>query len=414
MKKKILIISDHAQSPSGVGVQTNYLVKGLLEKKDMTFIQLGAAIKHSNYDTVKVCDDFLIKPINGFGNKNLLRSVLLNEKPDALIIFSDPRFFEWLFEIEDEVKQVCPILWWHVWDNEPYPDFNDTLYDATDAINCHSYLTYNLCSKKYPEKTRFIPHAFPQDEFFRLSIEKIKKEKERILGKNRKDNFVCLWMNRNCKRKRPADVLLSWKYFIDMLSEVERKNVTLLLHTDPNDKAGQNLIAVAEMLGITATLALSTEKLSDELINTIHNISDVCINISYNEGFGLTTLQSMQVGNPIIATKTGGLYRQVVDFDDKSQNGVALEPRVKSIAGSQNIPYIYEDYVDCHDVAEAIFSLHRLSPEKMHALSVKVEKYAKKAFDYEKTIDLWYKSIHETIQKHNKKKEFGLEIVNFE
>ena len=64
MKKKILIISDHAQSPSGVGVQTNYLVKGLLTKKDMTFIQLGAAIKHSNYDTVKVCDNFLIKPID--------------------------------------------------------------------------------------------------------------------------------------------------------------------------------------------------------------------------------------------------------------------------------------------------------------------------------------------------------------
>jgi glycosyltransferase involved in cell wall biosynthesis len=247
-----------------------------------------------------------------------------------------------------------------------------------------------------------------------MSFEEIQAEKERILGEERKDNFVCLWMNRNCKRKRPADVLLSWKYFVDMLSDVEREKVTLLLHTNPNDKAGQNLIAVAEMLDITDTLALSTEKLSNELINTIHNISDVCINISYNEGFGLTTLQSMQVGNPIIATKTGGLYRQVIDFEDNTENGVALDPKVRSIAGSQNIPYIYEDYVDCQDAAKAIFKMFELQAEEMELLSSKVEKYAKKAFDYDTTIDLWHESIHDTIQKHESKKEFGLEIVNFE
>ena len=112
MKKKILIISDHALSPSGVGVQTKFLVDGLIKKGDMTFIQLGGAVKHNSYNTVKVNEDFFIKPIDGFGNKTLLRSVLLNEKPDALLIFTDPRFFTWLFEMEDEIHQVCPILWW--------------------------------------------------------------------------------------------------------------------------------------------------------------------------------------------------------------------------------------------------------------------------------------------------------------
>ena len=31
-KNKILILSDHALSPSGVGVQTRFLVSGLLQK----------------------------------------------------------------------------------------------------------------------------------------------------------------------------------------------------------------------------------------------------------------------------------------------------------------------------------------------------------------------------------------------
>jgi hypothetical protein len=27
--------------------------------------------------------------------------------------------------MEDEIHQICPITYWHVWDNDPYPAFND-------------------------------------------------------------------------------------------------------------------------------------------------------------------------------------------------------------------------------------------------------------------------------------------------
>ena len=44
---KILIISDHALSPSGVGVQTKFLVEGLLKKNDYEF--------NSTIWTSKIC-----------------------------------------------------------------------------------------------------------------------------------------------------------------------------------------------------------------------------------------------------------------------------------------------------------------------------------------------------------------------
>ena len=51
-KKKILVLSDHALSTSGVGVQTRHLIEGLLAKNDRyTFRQFGAALKHNDYDT---------------------------------------------------------------------------------------------------------------------------------------------------------------------------------------------------------------------------------------------------------------------------------------------------------------------------------------------------------------------------
>ena len=106
---------------------------------------------------------------------------------------------------------------------------------------------------------------------------------------------------------------------------------TLLLHTDPRDQEGPNLLAVAEHFDIVDSVVFSTQRIDFDQINVLHNISDACINISYAEGFGLTTLESMQVGNPIIAVKTGGLTRQVVDHRDGSENGVALDVEYQSL-----------------------------------------------------------------------------------
>jgi hypothetical protein len=182
MKKKVVILSDHALSTSGVGTQTRHLVSGLLEKNKYTFRQFGAALKHASYDTIKVDDDFIIKPIDGFGNPDLIRVTLAAEKPDVLFIFTDPRFFLWLFEIEDEIHQVCPIAWWHVWDNTPYPEFNDPLYESTDLINCHSHHTYTQLKDRHPSKTNFIPHAVPKNIFKKINKEDIQKHKISLLG----------------------------------------------------------------------------------------------------------------------------------------------------------------------------------------------------------------------------------------
>jgi len=398
-KKKILIISDHALSPSGVGLQTKYLAEGLLKTGDYTIIQLGAAIKHQNYNTVKVCEDFYIKPIDGFGNVNLLRSVLLNEQPDALIIFTDPRFFSWLFEIEDEIRQVCPILWWHVWDNYPYPDFNEWMYESTDVINCHSYLTYSMLKGKFSEKVNFIPHTFPKSVFFKLSKNIIKKEKIKILGKEREDNFVCIWVNRNCKRKRPADLLYGWKRFVKMIEGKKRK-ATLLLHTNPLDESGQNLFEICNNLNILDSVAFSTQKVSEREINILHNIADVCINVSFNEGFGLSTLSSMMTGTPIIASKTGGLTRQVVDHRDNTQNGIALEIDMQTVVGNQHVPYIFEDYVSHENVAKGLYKMYKIENKDLENLSKKVESYTKSEFDYIKMIEAWDKSLKQAIQKN--------------
>jgi glycosyltransferase involved in cell wall biosynthesis len=397
-KKKVLVLSDHALSTSGVGVQTRHLINGLLKKGDWTFRQFGAAMKHDNYDTIQVSDDFIIRPIDGFGTPELLRVTLATEKPDLLLLFTDPRFFIWAWEMEDEIHQVCPIAYWHVWDNRPTPKFNEVLYKSTDLLNCHSYPTYEMCKELVPDRVNFVPHALPGDIYRTLPADETMKFKKQVLGEKRKDHFVVFWINRNARRKRAGDLLWAWKEFMTNLKDTHGKSdASLLLHTDPVDREGQNLYEVADMLGIRDSVVFSKDRLDFEQINVLHNISDVCINVSYAEGFGLSTLEAMQVGKPIIAVKTGGLTRQVIDHRDNTENGVGINVELTTLVGSQQVPYIFEDLVSHTAIADAITKMYEASPEERARLGQKAKDYVASEFSYQNTIDLWHDTMNDTI-----------------
>jgi glycosyltransferase involved in cell wall biosynthesis len=188
-------------------------------------------------------------------------------------------------------------------------------------------------------------------------------------------------------------VLVSWKHFLDNLNDKKgHKKATLIMHTDPFDQEGPNLVATAEMLGISENVLFSKERIEFDKMNMLYNISDFCINISFAEGFGLGTLESMSAGTPIIAVKTGGLTRQVIDHRDGSENGVALDVDTKTLVGSQMVPYIWEDYVNCENVANGIMRLYDMTDDERRALRKKVRSYVLSEFSYQKTIDDWHES----------------------
>lgn len=414
-KYKILMLSDHALSTSGVGCQSRFLINGLVDKGCWTVRQFGAAIKHTDYETAVVNEDFIIKPIDGFGNRDLILQTLAVEKPDVLFLFTDPRFFIWLFEMEDEIREVCPIAYWHVWDNYPTPTFNFPLYEATDLINCHSHLTYTMLKDHFPEKTNFVPHSLPDDLFYPMKESEIRKHKIDRLGPERKDHFVLFWVNRNARRKRPNDVILAWSEFLKKAAaDGEDVKATLLLHTDPQDQEGPNMLATVDSLGLKDSVVFSNQRVGFEEMNALHNISDACINISYAEGFGLATLEAMQAGNPIIATKTGGLTRQVVDHRDGTENGVALPVEFQTLVGSQGVPFIYEDYSTTEAAADAILKLYKMSKTQRKALGKKAHDYVMSEFRHQDTIDKWSDTLKKLVEdwKESPAKRWSFEEMN--
>jgi glycosyltransferase involved in cell wall biosynthesis len=149
-------------------------------------------------------------------------------------------------------------------------------------------------------------------------------------------------------------------------------------------------------------------------MNILHNITDACINISYAEGFGLATLEAMQCGNPIIAAKTGGLTRQVVDHRDGTENGVALDIDFKSLVGSQQVPFIYEDYCATDKVANAILKLYEMPDKEKVDLSDKVKNYIMSEFNHQDTIDSWHETLLDLVEKwqKNKPKQWNIQELN--
>lgn len=398
-KTKIMMLSDHPLSTSGVGTQARWLIDGLLKTERYTFRCFGAAIKHDDYRIVVVNDDFIIKPTNGFGNPQMIRQVLVTEKPDVLFLFTDPRFFIWVWEMEDEIHQICPIVYNHLWDNDPKPEFNKVLYESTDLINCINYPTYEMVNSWFPDRTNYVPHAVPDDMYKILTPEEIKMHKRNLVGPERLDHFTALYVGRNARRKMVNDIIVSWRDFLDALEQKHgHRKATLLMHSDPMDKEGANLFSVVDKMGVRDNVVFSKDRIAFDMMNVLYNIADVQLNRSCNEGFGLPILEGKLAGTPAVTIKTGGLTRQVEDHIDGTNYGVALEPDVRNCVGNEMVPYIYEDFVSNKTFTDAIMKMYEMGPDSRRDLGVKCRAHAERDYRIDSLVETWDTTIQETVK----------------
>ena len=415
-KIKIFTLSDHPLTPSGVGTQTRYIIEGMLRTGKYQFISFGGLIKHQDYRPIKTeefGDDWVIVPTDGYGTADAVRAMLWSEKPDIVWFMTDPRFWGWLWQIEEEVRHNVPMIYYHVWDNYPYPTYNKANYDSNDFIATISKVTDDIVANVSPDVGRqYIPHAVDLDLFKPLEDEFVKQIREDNF-KDDKDKFIVFWNNRNARRKMGASLILWFKEFLD---QVGHDKAVLLMHTNPRDQAGSNLESLIEELGLnTGQVLFSREKLHPGNLAAMYNMVDCTINISDAEGFGLGTLESLSCGTPIIVNMTGGLQEQVTD--GKDWFGVGLEPISKAVVGSQEVPFIYEDRVSKGQVVQALLDIYNKTPEERKELGLKGRDHVEKNYNFDNFIKTWdevFTRVHEehgSWETRNRKQNWTLEEV---
>jgi len=341
-------------------------------------------------------------PFTGYGNPETIRYLLMNEKPDAILHFTDPRFWVWLYRMENEIREHCPIFFYHIWDDTPYPLYNENFYRSCDWIGCISKQTYNIVKQvwqkgKDKDKVKdwqisYVPHGVDVDQFRKISTKQEKKElaemKKKLFG-NQKVDFMMFWNNRNIRRKMPGDVILAFQHFLKKLTKEQAKRCRLVMHTAPVDENGTDLPAVIRDVAPEVKTVFSTDRLTPPQLNLLYNLADITINIASNEGFGIGTLESMCAETPVIINVTGGLQDQCGFMDDKGQylhpdghynyefgtNAVKkytkcgewvlpVFPAQRGLIGSPQTPYIFDDRCDWADVGDKILQFYNMTPEE--------------------------------------------------
>jgi len=400
-KIKIFTLGDHPLSPSGVGTQTKYVVEALLNTGKYKVISFGGAIKHIDYEpmrTEEYGDDWVIYPIDGYGTQEAIRGVIRNEKPDVLWFMTDPRFWDWLWAMDHEIRAHMPMVYYHVWDNYPYPKFNKQYYDSNDLVVSISKVTDDIVRTVAPDvECIYLPHAVNAEIFKPMSDADNKsfKKSSGLLGAVG-DKFVFFWNNRNARRKMSGSIVWWFKEFLD---KVGHDKACLIMHTDPHDEHGQDLQAIIQELGIAnGEVLFSQEKYPPDELAKIYSVADCTINVSDAEGFGLATLESLSCGTPIIVNMTGGLQQQVTDGEDWF--GIGIEPASKAIIGSQQVPYIYEDRVSKEDFINALLKMYNMPKKKRKELGAKGREYVMKEYNFNTFCQKWNAVFDHIHDKH--------------
>lgn len=389
-KIKILTISDHPMSPSGVAGQTRYMIEAMLNTGRYSFISLGGAMKHQDYRPQKTQqwgDDFVIIPVDGYGTQDLVRQLLKQQKPDILWFMTDPRFYTWLWEIEDEIRSHVPMVYYHVWDNYPYPKFNNAYYQSNDVIATISKVTDDIVRTVSPEvETHYIPHCVDMNVFCKVPEQNVVDFTKRVFPKDPNKKFTVFWNSRNARRKNPGSV--AW-WFADFLKQVPAGSARLLMHTDPKDVHGPDLEAIINELGlINGEVMFSPARIGPQDLAMMYNLADVTVSLSDAEGFGLSTMESLACETPIIVPRTGGLQEQVKDSDG-NHFGIELPIASQMIVGSQEVPFIYEDRVNKEDFVNALLKMYNMSDTERKALGAAGREHLNKNYNMKTLMNKW-------------------------
>jgi glycosyltransferase involved in cell wall biosynthesis len=396
-RKKILLLCDDIRVHSGIATVAREIV--IHTAHHFNWVNVAGAITHpekgkrldlsqSTNELANTTDSSVIMyPVDGYGDPDFIRFLIKEEKPDAIMLITDPRYFTWLFAIENEIRKHIPIAYLNIWDDYPAPMYNKPFYEACDLLMGISKQTVNINKLVLEDKVKnklikYIPHGLNHEIFKPLD----KTDEgliafKKTLFKDKEYDFALLFNSRNIRRKQIPDTILAYRHFIDKLPIEKAKKCCLVLHTERVSEHGTDLEAVIELLANDEqyNIIFTDSRFDPIQMNWLYNSTDAQILLTSNEGWGLSLTEAILAGRPIIANVTGGMQDQMrfefedgtwIDFDaDFPSNhrgtykkygewAFPVFPTSHTLVGSIPTPYIWDDTCQSEDAAEQILNVY--------------------------------------------------------
>ena len=453
-RKKILFLCDDIRMTSGISTMAREIVVGTSHRYN--WANLGAAINHPDQgkrldisqDTGRVAEipdaSVYIYPISGYGSPELVRQIMEIEKPDAILFFTDPRYWIWLFQMENEIRRKVPMIYLNIWDDMPAPIYNRSYYESCDTLMAISKQTQNinrlvLGDKAKDKIIKYVPHGinekifFPITEFMKKENEALEAKRKQIFG-DFEPEFVVFYNSRNIRRKCTSDTIAAYSLFCDKIGKEKASKCALVLHTQKQDENGTDLEAIVDLLCDPEyqKVYFSDSRVPSEEVNLLYNMSDVVILMSSNEGWGLSLTEGMMCGKMIIGNVTGGMQDQMrfvdengkwIDFDEKfcsnhygtykecGKWAIPLFPTNQSIVGSIPTPYILDDRASFIDASQKLEQVYNMPVEERQDRGMAARQWVlskESMMSAKHMCDNVIDCIDETFEKFKPRKKFEL------
>jgi glycosyltransferase involved in cell wall biosynthesis len=455
-RKTILLLSDDLRVFSGIGVMSREIVENTCGYYN--WVQVGAAVKHPQEGQHVDFSEEIAKstgvedpsvkiyPYSGYGDSRFVRKLMSEYNFDGILHFTDPRYWTWLYQMEHEIRQEIPLMFYTIWDSLPAPMYNRNFYRSDDGLFCISKQTYNIVKNVLGDEAKektivYLPHGVDHVNKF-YPIAEDDTEGTELMSKIRADtlggldlDFTVFYNARNLRRKMTSDVLLAYNHFLQKLSPKEREGCRIVLHTAPVDQNGTDLPTVIKDVVPDVKAIFSNTRVDANVLNALYNLADVTINLASNEGFGLGTCESIMAGTPILVNVTGGMQDQCGFRDDdgnllhpdthytkewgSNHDGrykrhgewaFPVFPKTRSLQGSPVTPYIFDDRCSWEEAGDRLYEIYQLGREERKRRGLLGREYGLTdgQFTAERMGELFIESIDKTIENWSPRQRYTI------
>lgn len=232
----------------------------------------------------------------------------------------------------------------------------------------------------------YLPHGIDHRKFFKPTSEEdlagVADMKKRLFGEDEVE-FVVLFNNRNIRRKMTGDVVLAHQVFFNSLPKDKAAKTRFVLHTQPVDENGTDLVRLIHDLAPEIKHVFSGTHIDTKQLNYLYAASDVLISLTSNEGFGLTVAEAIMCEKMTVLNVTGGMQDQMgftndagelihedrdlkdgwgSNHDGRFRNHgewvLSCFPTSRSLQGSPPTPYIFDDRCDWEEAGRHLRTIY--------------------------------------------------------
>jgi len=323
---RFLFVSTHVDQTTGYSKVAFNILNQIAGIKNVKLFHFGFQ-RHPNRSGMRKVPEGVIQydaaanedpKEDGFGF-NKINEYIETIEPNVVMIYNDPLIIHKFIETMKHERETSPYKLW-VYVDQVYEGIAQPLIDTINKHADRIYLFTEKWEKVYKSygecpETRILEHAVDPTMFSKLPS--TVRGTLRANLKIPEEAIVLLNMNRNSQRKRLDLHIMG---FVELLKQNPDKPYYSMFVTNLNPKSGAyydlNRIYGTEM----DRAGLDKEKyasrlmlvdtappnvLNDESINQLYNLSDIGVNTSDGEGFGLCQLEHLYTGAPQIVTNVG-------------------------------------------------------------------------------------------------------------